>query len=481
MTARIRVPTARLALLVATFACAALGPGLGAARAASPDVVIAQIYGSGGMPGAAYQNDFVELVNRGTVGVTLTGWSIQVAPGNGTTWSVTPLSGTIAPGRSYLVREASTSSVGVPLPTPEAAGTININPSSAKVALVTTTTALTCGASPGSCAGATLRDLVGYGTQAVDYEGSTPAPQATSVTESVHRDLGGCQDTDQNGQDLFPAPVDPRNSASSPVTCDATPEVASTTPAANASSVAADASVTVTFSEPVTVTTGWWSLVCTASGTRTATVSGGPTTYTIRPAAPFTAGESCTLTVVASEVADVDANDPPNTMDGNETVTFTVAGSGAAGGSGSGTPSTGGSTGSGSGSGGGSGGSQTSGGAGGGTARAFGLAPVGSVAFGGVVRVRLRCPSSAIDSCAGDLTLVSKKPLAGRRSARLGDAAFEVRSGRSRIVRVRLTRQARIALGRLGRLKAVVRALGSDGDGATLAARLTLTLVPPAR
>src|SRR6185436_772233 len=43
------------------------------------DVVISQIYGGGGNSGAIYHNDYVELYNRGTDPVDLTGWSLQYA------------------------------------------------------------------------------------------------------------------------------------------------------------------------------------------------------------------------------------------------------------------------------------------------------------------------------------------------------------------------------------------------------------------
>jgi uncharacterized protein len=35
--------------------------------AASPDIVISQVYGGGGNSGAQYTHDFVELFNRGTL------------------------------------------------------------------------------------------------------------------------------------------------------------------------------------------------------------------------------------------------------------------------------------------------------------------------------------------------------------------------------------------------------------------------------
>ena len=47
--------------------------------AASPNVVISQVYGGGGNTGAQYTNDFIELFNRGTSSVSLVGWSVQYA------------------------------------------------------------------------------------------------------------------------------------------------------------------------------------------------------------------------------------------------------------------------------------------------------------------------------------------------------------------------------------------------------------------
>ena len=47
------------------------------AGAASPGVVISQVYGGGGNAGAPYTNDFIELFNRGSVPVDLSAWSLQ--------------------------------------------------------------------------------------------------------------------------------------------------------------------------------------------------------------------------------------------------------------------------------------------------------------------------------------------------------------------------------------------------------------------
>ncbi len=86
------------------------------------------------------------------------------------------LTGSIGPGRYYLVQLASTASVGSPLPAADATGTTNLASTGGKIALVRDATALTCGATAGSCASAPLvEDLVGYGS-ATDYEGAGPAP-----------------------------------------------------------------------------------------------------------------------------------------------------------------------------------------------------------------------------------------------------------------------------------------------------------------
>ena len=141
------------------------------ARSASPDIVVSQVYAGGGNSGASFANDFVELFNRGSAAIDVSGWTIQYASAGGTTWQATALSGSIAPGRRYLVQLASAGAVGAPLPTPDATGTTNLAVSGGKVAVVRDSTALTCGASAGSCSAvASVADLVGYGA-AVDYEG----------------------------------------------------------------------------------------------------------------------------------------------------------------------------------------------------------------------------------------------------------------------------------------------------------------------
>jgi uncharacterized protein (TIGR03437 family) len=182
------------------------------------NVVISQVYGGGGNTSAPFTNDFIEIFNRGTTTVNLSGWSVQYQAATGTsTWSVTALSGTLQPGQYYLIQESG-GAVGSPLPTPDATGTIAMAAGAGKVALLNTTTALT-GACPSS---ANILDLVGYGTTANCFEGSGPAP-APSATLADLRANNGCTDTNNNAADFSTGAPNPRNTSSPLNNCSAPP------------------------------------------------------------------------------------------------------------------------------------------------------------------------------------------------------------------------------------------------------------------
>lgn len=94
-------------------------------------------------------------------------------------------------------------------------------------------------------------------------------------------------------------------SFATPVTPDAVvPAVAFTTPANGAVNVPVDASVGITFSSAVELIGAWFALDGSISGARAATVSGGPTTFTLTPTGAFAEGEVVTLTVFAAGVTD---------------------------------------------------------------------------------------------------------------------------------------------------------------------------------
>jgi hypothetical protein len=204
----------RLFVVLVAVLLVAVPPAAGATSA----IVVSQVFAGGGNAGASYTNDFVELFNRGSAAVDVTGWTIQYAAASSTNWQATPLSGSIGPGRYYLVQLASTASVGLPLPTADATGTTNLASTGGKIALARNGDVLTCGASAGSCGStAFVEDLVGYGS-ATDYEGAGPAPALSSTTALV-RSGGGCTDTNTNATDLTAVTPVPRNALSPSAVC----------------------------------------------------------------------------------------------------------------------------------------------------------------------------------------------------------------------------------------------------------------------
>jgi hypothetical protein len=193
-----------------------------ASGSGSESLVVAELYASGGNSGAAYASDYVELFNRGASPVAIDGWTLQYASAAGTSWQSTALSGSIPAGARYLVQLASGGANGAALPAADATGTSNLAATGGKVALVDDATALSCGASAGSCSTASdVKDLVGYGG-AADYEGSAAAP-AGSVTNALARADGGCTDTDDNAADFATATPDPQNSSTAATICSVTP------------------------------------------------------------------------------------------------------------------------------------------------------------------------------------------------------------------------------------------------------------------
>jgi predicted extracellular nuclease len=203
VTPRILAVTASVLLGLGVLAAA--GPP---AAAASADVAISQVYGGGGNAGATLTNDFVELRNTSSATVDLTGWSVQYASATGTSYQVTALSGSIPAGGHYLVQEAAGAGGTTPLPAPDATGSTAMSAASGKVALVTTATALTCGADCDTAAG--VRDFVGYGA-ANDFE-TAAAPGLTNTTADLR---GDGPDTDDNAADFAAADPNPRNTGGS--------------------------------------------------------------------------------------------------------------------------------------------------------------------------------------------------------------------------------------------------------------------------
>src|ERR1700743_557871 len=179
------------------------------AHASASGVVISQVYGGGGNAGSTFKNDFIEIFNAGTAPVSLTGWSVQYASAAGTTWQVTALNGTIAPGQYFLVQESQGAGGTTPLPAPNATGNIAMSATAGKVALANISTAL----SGGCPTGPTVVDFIGYGTGASGascFEGTAAAPTLTNTTADLRLN-NGLQDTDNNSADFIACAPNPRN------------------------------------------------------------------------------------------------------------------------------------------------------------------------------------------------------------------------------------------------------------------------------
>jgi uncharacterized protein len=203
---------------VVAIAATVLLPGPSATAVPSADAVIAEVYGGGGNSGATLTTDFIELGNRGPAPVDLTGWSVQYLPASPSAtsqWQLTPLTGSVQPGRRYLVAEARGAGGTVELPPPDATGTIPMSATAGTVALVTSTERLTCLTAADCAADARIHDLVGYGTAVVRE--TSPAP-ATSNTTSAARTVatGTLADTDDNSADFTADQPTPANTGTEP-------------------------------------------------------------------------------------------------------------------------------------------------------------------------------------------------------------------------------------------------------------------------
>lgn len=124
---------------------------------------------------------------------------------------------------------------------------------------------------------------------------------------SATQTFGNCN----NGQSFGP-PVD------------VAPSVVSTSPANGATGQTNDVNLSVTFNEPVTLTSAWFTLSCTLSGTHSAVTSGSGATRTLNPDVDFASGETCTLTVIADQVTDQDGT--AHEMAADYSMSFSTAG-----------------------------------------------------------------------------------------------------------------------------------------------------------
>jgi len=296
-----------IALIAAVFATSVLLHQMYFARrtqAASSSIVISQIYGGGGNASSIYKNDFIEIFNRGNTTINLTGWSVQYAATTGTSWQKTDLSGSLAPGRYYLVQEAAGAGGTTSLPAPDATGAIPMSATAGKVALLSTNTLIPSGT---SCPAANVVDIAGFGTGTNCFEGSGPTP-APSNTNAVFRDDAGCGDTDNNAADfasatapVSPAAAAPRNTSTAAHPCTAGNNPPSINTPANPIATKNQDDPPFTVSLSGSDDGGIYSWGATAgTGISSVIVSGGQGTANVTYSVTLQAGFSGTATFTAS-------------------------------------------------------------------------------------------------------------------------------------------------------------------------------------
>jgi uncharacterized protein len=211
-----------IAALVAFFSALLMMSGV-AIAAPGTSVVISQVYGGGGNSGATYTNDFIEIFNPTQATVSLAGWSVQYASSTGSSWQTTALPQImLQPGQYALIQESQGAAGTTALPTPDASGTIAMSATAGKVALVSSTAALT-----GSCptSDPSLLDFVGFGSAANCSLGS-PTVTLSNTTAAIRTNV--CANTNNNNADFKALAPNPRNTAAALAAC--APSTTSTPP-----------------------------------------------------------------------------------------------------------------------------------------------------------------------------------------------------------------------------------------------------------
>ena len=177
----------RIRLFVVLVAVAVLAVVPSCAGATST-IVVSQVFAGGGNAGATYTNDFVELFNRGSAAVDLTGWTTPVC-----IRVLDELAGDRAlrldrPG-SVLPRATRLDCVGrspvADAPTPPERRTSRAP--GGKVALARDDDVLTCGASAGSCAARRSSRISSATARQPTTRARAPAPALSNTTAARPR------------------------------------------------------------------------------------------------------------------------------------------------------------------------------------------------------------------------------------------------------------------------------------------------------
>ena len=177
----------------------------------SPLVVISQVYGGGGTPGATFQGNFIELFNRGQATVDLNQWQLRFTTDTGAFNSgvifVSSNSIPLAPGQYLLLQIGTPGANGLPVPADQNLSMVTMG-TSGKIVLIKPNSSVLFNVCPLPNSG--IADFVGYGNSANCFEGSAPIPTLNNTTAAL-RKASGCTDNDDNANDFSTGAPNPRN------------------------------------------------------------------------------------------------------------------------------------------------------------------------------------------------------------------------------------------------------------------------------
>lgn len=302
----------RLSLLLAVVLCAPLATSV---RAVSTNIVISEFRTRGPAGG---NDEFVEIHNISNAPVDISGWKIRGSSNAGSLSDRVTISAgvTLGPGCFYLLTNSGTS--GGPY-----SGAVPGNQTYATGIADDGGLAITL-------ANNTVIDAVGMSAGSGYKEGTTLPATTTSVERGIERkpggNLGHRTDTDNNANDFQANAVSNPQNASSPCIQypggDQAPSVTTTSPANGALNVVVTSAITINFSESVNAAAGAFTLQC-GGNSQPFTQSATPaSSITLTPSAPLPLTASCSVTVIASEITDTDATDPPDQMAANFSFSF---------------------------------------------------------------------------------------------------------------------------------------------------------------
>lgn len=230
-------------------------------------------------------DEFVELVNNSDSPVDITGWTIA----DGASTRHTFPEGTVVPAGCAVVvfgGGTPTGTFGGAVVQTASSGAVGLNNGGDTVTVSNGTASVVASyGSEGSDQSTTRSpDITGDFAQHTDVAGGTLYSPGTKLDGTI---FDGCE------------------------VPDVAPFVAETSPENNATEVSASTSIEVTFSEAVEVS-GFADLACSVSGDVALEVTPDGLTYSLQPTTTLAAGDSCTLTIAAESVVDLDGES--NTM-----------------------------------------------------------------------------------------------------------------------------------------------------------------------